>query len=467
MRATTEALEGSRVRLSVQVDESEVDRALEQTVRKLSREVRVPGFRPGKVPRRVLEARLGGSASLRSEALREALPEFYARAVAEAELDPIAPPEIDITAGEESGGVEFDALVQVRPTVSIPGYANLEVTVPSLAVAEEDVQAQVDRLRENDGELVEVQRKAIDKDNVTINLHAKSMAGEEVIAADDFLYEVGRGSVAPELDDQLRGAKAGDVLAFNAPLAGRSEEALAFSVLVKEVKEKHLPEATDEWVAENSEFQTLEELRNDIGQRLAQIRLLEARIAWRENSVAALVELVDDDEVPDVLVDEDLSERVHDLGHRLEQQGLSLDQFLAATGRDAESLLADLRVDSLRSVKADLALRALAEAEKLEVDETELEENLTSSADRLKVGVDELRKRLDRSGRMGEVRSEQRKAKALTWLLDHVQLVDEQGNAVAPDELRVNMGDDDGGDEVEVSVGSPQAEGTAPEGDAS
>src|SRR5579871_4512426 len=201
MRATAEALEGSKVRLSVQVDESEVDRALEQTVRKLSREVRVPGFRPGKVPRRVLEARLGGSASLRSEALREALPEFYARAVAEAELDPIAPPEIDITAGEESGAVEFDALVQVRPTVSIPGYANLEVTVPSLAVAEDDIQAQVDRLRENDGELVEVQRKAIDKDNVTINLHAKSMAGEEVIAADDFLYEVGRGSVAPELDD--------------------------------------------------------------------------------------------------------------------------------------------------------------------------------------------------------------------------------------------------------------------------
>jgi trigger factor len=466
MRATAEALEGSKVRLSVQLDESEVDRALEQTVRKLSREVRVPGFRPGKVPRRVLEARLGGSANLRSEALREALPDFYARAVVETELDPIAPPEIDITSGEESGAVEFDALVQVRPTVAIPGYANLQVTVPSLAVADEDVTAQLDRLRENDGELVSVSRPARDKDNVTINLHAKSMAGEEVVSADDFLYEVGRGSVAPELDEQLRGAKAGDVFAFNARLPGASEEALAFSVLVKEVQEKHLPEATDEWAAENSEFQTAEELRADIAERIRQIRLLEARMAWRNNSVGALVDLVDDEEIPGVLVDEELSRSVHDLGHRLEQQNLTLDQFLAATGRDADSLLAELRLEAFRAVKADLALRALADAESLEVDDDELAENLAASAERLNVGVDELRDSLDRNGRMGEVRSEQRKAKALTWLLDNVQLVDEEGNQVSSDELRVKMGDDDGGEEVEVSVES-QVEEAAPVGETS
>ncbi len=467
MRASAEAVEGSKVRLSVQVEESEMDHALEQTVRKLSREIRVPGFRPGKVPRQVLEARLGGSGSLRSEALREALPEFYARAVAETELDPIAPPNIDITAGEESGALEFDALVQVRPTVAIPGYAGLQATVPSLAVPDADVDAQVDRLRENDGELVEVTRKARDKDNVTINLHAKSSGGEEVVAADDFLYEVGTGSVADELDNQLRGSKAGDVLAFRAPVAGRGDETLAFSVLVKDVKEKRLPEPTDEWVAENSEFSTLQELRSDIGERLAQMRLIEARFAWRENSVAALVELVDDDEVPDLLVDEEVRRRVHDLGHRLEEQKLTIDQFLAATGRDAEALLAELRVDALRSVKADLALRALADAEGLRVDDAELEEQLSASAERLQVDPSELRDRLDRDGRIGEVRSEQRKAKALTWLLDHVQLVDEAGNPASRDDLRVNLGDDDRGDEVEVSVESQQLEAAAPAGDAS
>ena len=227
MRATAEALEGSKVRLSVEVDESEVDRALEQTVRKLSREVRVPGFRPGKVPRRVLEARLGGSANLRSEALREALPEFYARAVAETELDPIAPPEIDITAGEESGRRRVRRAGAGPPDVGIPGYAGLQVTVPSLEVSDDDVDAQVDRLRENDGELVYVSRKARDKDNVTINLHAKSMAGEEVVAADDFLYEVGSGGVGRPSSTSSCGAPRPAMSSPSSADCGRGEEALA------------------------------------------------------------------------------------------------------------------------------------------------------------------------------------------------------------------------------------------------
>lgn len=454
------------MRLSVQVEESEFDRAVDQTVRKLAKEVRVPGFRPGKVPRRVLEARLGGPGSLRSEALREALPEFYARAVAETELDPIAPPEFDITAGQESGAVEFDALVQVRPTVAIPGYAGLAVTVPALEVQDEDVDRQVDRLRENDGELIEVARGVRDKDNATINLHAKSDRGEEVVGVDDFLYEVGSGSVVPELDEQLRGAKQGDVLAFNAHVPGQ-DDALAFSVLVKEVKEKRLPEATDEWVAENSEFSTLAALRADITERLQQVRLLEARYAWRERSVAALVELVDDDEVPEIMVDEELSQRVHDLGHRLDEQKMTLDQFLMATGRDAESLLAEMRTDAQRAVKADLGLRALAEAEDLDVDETELAEQLVSSAERLQMDVDVLRRELDRNGRMSEVRSEQRKAKALTWLLDHVQLVDDEGREVSRDKLRPDEDVQDGGEEVEVSVESQQVQDRAHEGEAS
>jgi len=467
MRATAETVEGSKVRLSVQVDESEIDRALEQTVRKLAREVRVPGFRPGKVPRQVLEARMGGSGSLRSEALREALPEFYARAVAETELDPIAPPDIDITAGEDSGAVEFDALVQVRPTVAIPGYAGLQVTVPTWAVTEEEIDAQVDRLRESDGELVEVKRKARDKDNATINLHVKTVDGEEVISADDFLYEIGSGNLAPDLDEQLRGAKSGDVLAFNAPIPARGDEVLGFSVLVKDVKEKRLPEPTDEWVGENSEFSTLGELRADIGKRIKEIKLLQARLAWREMSIGALVELVDDAEVPEVLVDDELRRLVHDLGHRLENQRLSLEQFLGATGRDEEGLLAELRVDALRAVKADLALRALAEAEALEVDDEEFEDQLVKSAERLKVTPKRLREQLDRSGRMGEVRSEQRKAKALTWLLDHAQLVDEEGSPASRDELRVDEGDDDRGDELEVPVNTQDGETEAPAGAAS
>src|SRR5579859_2558841 len=132
MRATAEPVEGNRVRLSVELDEPEVDEVLDGVVRTLARQARVPGFRPGKVPRKVLEARMGGAGALRAEALREALPDFYAQAVVDTELDPITQPEIDITGGEESGSVSFDAVVQVRPIVTIPGYDGLQVTLPGL-----------------------------------------------------------------------------------------------------------------------------------------------------------------------------------------------------------------------------------------------------------------------------------------------------------------------------------------------
>src|SRR5580698_8171434 len=225
MRATAEPMEGNLVRLSVEVDEPEFDRALGETVR-------VPGFRPGKVPRKVLEARMGGAGALRAEALREALPDFYAQAVVDTELDPIAQPEIDITGGEQSGAVSFDAVVEVRPLVSIPGYDGLQVTLPGLGVKEEEVQQQIDRLRENDAELEVVERPAIDGDLVTIDLHGNDASDAEIVGVDDYLYEVGTGTVVPELDAELHGAKAGAILAFDAANPASPDERIAFRVLV-------------------------------------------------------------------------------------------------------------------------------------------------------------------------------------------------------------------------------------------
>ncbi len=220
MRATAEPEEGNKVRLSVEIDETEIDEALDEVMRRLSREVRVPGFRPGKVPRRVIEARMGGASAVRGEALREALPDFYAKAVTDTEVDPIAAPEIDITSGNDSGAVAFDAVVEVRPTVAIPGYQGLVVTLPSLAVPEEDITSQIDRLRATSGELVDVKRPAQNGDQVTVDIHGTrsgpgvtdELKDDEDLSAEDFLYEVGSGGIVPELDDQLRGAKVGDIL---------------------------------------------------------------------------------------------------------------------------------------------------------------------------------------------------------------------------------------------------------------
>jgi trigger factor len=438
MRATTELMEGNLVRLSVEIDEPEFDQALGSVVKTLASQIRVPGFRPGKVPRKVLEARMGGAGALRAEALRESLPDFYARAVVDTELDPIAQPEIDITSGEDSGAVAFDAVVQVRPLVAIPGYDGLHVTLPGLVVSDHDVDAQVDRLRENDAELEVVGRPAIDGDLVTIDLHGNDAGGAEVVGIDDYLYEVGSATVVPELDPELRGAKAGAIVAFEAPTPGNEDEVVSFRVLVKDVKVKKLPEPTDEWAAESSEFATLAELRADIHQRVSRVKLVQSQMALRAKTMDAVADLVTDDQVPDVLVDAEVNERLYDLQRRLESQKIGLTEYFSATGQTPDDLLAGVRVDAHRAVKADLALRALAEAEDLTVSEAELDEELAATAERMETTPAELRRQLDTAGRIGAVRSELRKAKALQWLLDHVDLFDEEGNPMSRDDLKTD-----------------------------
>ncbi|MGO8863479.1 MAG: trigger factor [Acidimicrobiales bacterium] len=435
MRATAEPLEGNLVRLSVEIDEPEFDKALVGVVKNLASQIRVPGFRPGKVPRKVLEARMGGAGALRAEALRESLPDFYAQAVVDADLDPIASPEIDITSGEDGGAVSFDAVVQVRPLVAIPGYVGLQVTLPGIGVSDEDVDRQVDRLRENDAELEPVGRPAIDGDLVTVDLHGNDDAGAEVVGIDDYLYEVGSGTVTRELDEELRGAKSGDIVAFTSPAPGDGDEVVSFRVLVKEVKVKRLPEPTDEWAAESSEFATVADLRADISERISRVKVMQSQIALREKTVEAVANLVSDDDVPEVLVDAEVNERLHDLQHRLEERKLGLAEYLQATGRTPDDLLAGVRVDAQRAVKADLALRALAEGEELTVSDEELDAEIATMAERMETTTSELRRRLDTAGRTGAVRSELRKGKALQWLLDHVELFDEEGNPMSRDDL--------------------------------
>jgi trigger factor len=444
MRATAAPEEGNKVRLSVEIDETEIDEALNGVMRRLSREVKVPGFRPGKVPRRVIEARMGGAAALRGEALREALPDFYARAVTDTEVDPIDQPEIDITSGDDAGPVSFDAVVMVRPTVAIPGYQGLVVSLPALDVTDDEVTSQLDRLRATSGELVDVGRPAKEGDQLTIDIHGTRGAAEdddEDLNAEDFLYQVGSGTVVPELDDQLRGAKVGDILQFDSTI-DELDQTISFRVLVKDVKELVLPEVTDQWASEASEFETVDELVADLTEQLRKRHVTQAQMALQPKTADALVELVTED-IPEQLVLEELRERIHDLNHRLDSQGMSLGQFLGATGRDEEEFVAELRVGALQSVKLDLALRALVDEEAIELTDEELDEELVTMGERLEMDVDQVREQLERAGRLTAVRSDRRKAKAMRWLVDTVDLVDEDGKPVSRDDLFANQAEED------------------------
>jgi trigger factor len=429
MKTTVEPLEGNLVKVSVELDETEFERDIDAAFRRIAREVRIPGFRPGKAPRRVLEARLGPGVA-RQEALREALPSYYARAVTESEVDVIAPPEIDITTGEEDGPVAFDAVVEVRPKVEVPGHGSLRITVPAPEVTDEEIDAQIDRLRSNMGELSSVDRPARDGDQVSIDI-AGSVEGEPVpgLTADDYLYPLGSGSVVPELDARLTGAKVGDILVFDADNPQDPDVTISFRVLVKDVKEQVLPDVDDEWANEASEFETVEELKADLRTRLGSMKRVQGAMSLRNGAVDALVQLVEE-EPPEALVNAETERRLRDLSGRLAQQGASVEQYLEATGQGAQELVDSLKEQAVSAVKADLGLRAVAEAQGIEVDDDEVEAEVGRLAVRFGQKPAAVRRELERGDGLQAVRSDLKKGKALEWLVEHAEVVDEEGRAV-------------------------------------
>jgi trigger factor len=433
MQTTVESLDGNKVKLHVAVPASEFERALDAAFKKLASEVRIPGFRPGKAPRRLLEARFGTEAA-RDQALRDSLPEYYVEAVTQHDVDPIAPPEIEITAGEESGDVEFDAVVEVRPIVNLLGYDEMRVEVPWETVDDEAVDRQVDSLRDRFADLVDSDDPLIDDSYTTIDITG-SIDGDPVegLTATDFLYRVGGGMVVDELDEQLRGTRPGAILEFDATLPERfgehAGETVHFRVVVKDAKRKVLPDLDDAWASEASEFDTVAELRDDIRKRLDVVQRLQAQMAVRDKVLEAAADLVPI-EPPEALIENETRSRLQDLDHRLRHQGSNLADYVAATGQEPEAFLDELKGVSARAVLADLALRAVVAQEAIEASDAELEEELARLAERMGQKVDRVRRDLEKQGALEAVRSDIARGKALQFLVDHSTVVDENGEVL-------------------------------------
>ena len=433
LTTSVEPLEGNKVRLKIAVPAQEFEKAIDAAFRKLAREVRMPGFRPGKAPRQLLEARLGTGAA-REQALRDALPEYYATAVETEDIDVIAPPEIDITAGEDDGDVEFDAVVEVRPIVEVSGYDSLTVEVASPTVDDEAIDSQIDALRERFADLEDSTNPLTDGDYAQIDIKG-SVDDEPVdgLSATDFLYEVGSGSVVEKLDQELRGKKAGDILQFDDAVPGGPDDepgtTVSFRVLVKDAKKKVLPDADDEWASEVSEFDTIDELRNDARTRLEMYAKVQAQLEARDKVLEASSELVAI-EAPEPLVAQEMERRLHDLQHRLEPQGINITQYLQATGQDQEQFIAGLREGCARAVKADLALRAVVAQEGIEATDAEVDAEVARLAERFEEKPAKVRKDLEQRGALEAVRSDLARGKAVEYLVDHATVLDESGNPV-------------------------------------
>ena len=430
MKSTVETLDDNRVKLSVEVDEETFDVAVDAAFKRIAKEVRMPGFRPGKAPRRLLEAQFG-SAVGREEALREAMPEYYAQAVIEHDVDVVAPPEIEITGGQEDGPVQFDAVVEIRPSVSAAGYDGLRVEIPNPVASAEEIDEQIDNLRRNFAELSVVERAAADEDHVTIDIEATH--GDEPVpglTTTDYDYLLGSGAVVPEIDENLRGASAGDEVEFSADHPDpEEEEPLQFSITVKEVKEAVLPDLDDEFAKANSEFETVEDLRADMTDRMNTMRIQQANMAVQQNTAEALAALVID-EIPESMIENEINARIQDLVQRLQQQGMDVGAYLDAVGQTAETLAAEFREPAEQAVKVDLALRSVADLQGLVPDDDRIDEVIAEMAGPSGQDSDELKARLAEVGQISALRADLAKQSAMEWLTDNVELVDEDGEAI-------------------------------------
>jgi trigger factor len=426
MRATSTALDDNRIKLTVEVDEDEMNEAINAAAASLAKQMTVKGFRKGKVPKSVMIAHLGGPEVLRSEAIRESLPDFYSRAVADTMSDPIGQPDINIVAGEESGLLSFEAEVEVRPEISIKGQRELRVTIPSPVVNDEEITAQIDRFRETDAMLKEVDRPIMVGDLVAMDIHVEQIAtGAEPIDMSDYMYTVGSGVITEGVDELIVGLKAGEELRLNGSMG--VGVVATYVLKLKQVKERELPELTDEWVGENTEWDSIDAMRDAILGQMRSMKIVEAQTSQRDAALMALSELVSEEAVPEVLVNSETGERLQELGQRLAQQKLNLETFLEITNQTPDQLLETLRQDSVRAIRVDLAMRALVKAEQLDPTPEEIDAELEKTATAMGVQADRLRTNLHDAGRVMAFNAEVAKMNASRWLQDHVTFVDPDG----------------------------------------
>lgn len=457
MKSSVEVLEDNKVKVYVEVDESEFDKDIDNAFKVIAKEVNLPGFRAGKVPRKVLEARVGMGPA-REQALRDAVPNYLAQAVKEHDVDLIAQPEVEITDGQESGPVEFDATCEVRPVITVPGYDGLRIELPSVDVSDDDITAAQEQELAREASLEPVERPAESGDFVIIDIAAER-DGEEVIGlnTDDFSYEIGQGWVTDDFDEQLTGASAGDELTFSSTPKG-TEEPADFVVKVQVVQQRELPELTDEWVDENmTEFATVAEWTDSLRESLAEQKLSVARQQAGTKINEALAELVEIDP-PEALVNSDLNQRVQGTIQQFQSQGIDFEQWMQATGQDPESFIEGMRGQSELAVKVDLALRAVAVAEEIAVDDDELEREYARMAMQYNQKAKDIRKAYEQNDAVPELISQIVKSKAFDVLVHSCEYVDEAGNAIDSDALIGHTHDDDHDHDAADDAAAPEAD---------
>jgi trigger factor len=426
LTTSSERIDKDRVKLRVEVPEETLAPSIDAAYKRWASEIKVPGFRKGKVPRQLIDARVGADA-VREEAFRDALPGLYREALEVERLEAIAPPEIDVVAFENGSPIVFEATVDLRPEVDVPDLSQIRVDAPSSEVTDADVDEQLERLRDRFAELDTVSREARRGDFVLIDL--KGYVHDEPVegaSAPDFLYEVGSQSGPGRLDEELEGSRPGAILKFNdvAPstagdLAGQE---ISYTVLVKEVKAKRLPALDDEFAKTVGDFETLDDLKGDLRSRLADVKLALAEEELRGLVLEALVDASSFDP-PERLVESEFEHRLAHVNEDLGRAGLTLEEYARRSNSTELEIRRDIRAQGARAIKAELLLEEIARKENVQVGEEDISKEIAVAAVQAEKDPKELAEQVVSSGRLPSIAADIMRRKALEHVVHNVNVV--------------------------------------------
>ncbi len=437
MKSAVETLSPTRAKLTVEVPFEELKPSLDKAYKTIAQQINVPGFRKGKVPPMVIDRQVGRGAIL-DQAINDALPQLYIQALQDNDLQPMTQPDIEVTRLEDNESLEFTAEVDVKPEITLPAYDDLAAQVEDVAVTDQDVEVQVQALRERFATLADVERSAEDGDFVVIDLVAQQ-DGETVEGAEltGMSYKVGRGGMLDGLDEALVGMAAGDEKTFTSQLVGGDlvGQDVEVSVKVEKVQEQELPEFDDEFAQLASEFDTADELSADVRERLGRGKRLEQAAAARDAVLEAFLERVDIP-LPETVVTDELNSRRQNIEQQLAYAGITMEKYLEDEGQTAEEFEADLERRVHDAVVAQLLLDEVATKEELGVDQDELQQHLAMRAQQSGQDPQEFVNHMFEHNHIPELVQEIRRGKALAQLVEKATVTDASGNVVELKNLR-------------------------------
>ena len=455
MKSAVETLSPTRAKLTVEVPFEELKPSLDAAYKKIAQQINVPGFRRGKVPPMVIDRQVGRGVVL-DEAINEVLPKAYVDALQENELVPLAQPEIEVTKFEDNETLEFTAEVDVKPEITLPAYDGIEASVDDVAVSDEDVDTQLDAMRERFGTLTDVERAAADDDFVVIDLSA-TQGGEPVegAAVTGMSYRVGRGGMLDGLDEALVGMAPGEEKVFTSQLVGGDlvGEDVEVAVTLKQVQEQELPALDDDFAQLASEFDTIEELTADVRERLGNGKRLEQAAAARDAVLEALLEKVEVP-LPDSIVAEELTARRQNIEQQLAYAGITMETYLDDEGQTVDEFEADLERRVRDAVVAQFILDEIAKDNEFSVEQQDLSEHIVRRAQQSGQNPQEFANHMFEHNHIPELVQEILRGKALAHLVENAVVTDASGNAVELKNLR-----------PDGTIGEPEAEDAATEGD--